>query len=181
MRPSHHETVRSDPTQYTLPQSGERVAFRYIRPDDKERLAEAFASLSPESQYKRFLTSKPRLTASDLRYLTELDGFDHVAVLAVLADDPNAILGVGRFVRLTDLPDTAEVAVVVGDEFQGQGLGRELGRRLADEARARSVKRFTATLLGDNVAAHRLFHAISDRLEGRVEGGTRVVTAEIAA
>ncbi|HEX8204758.1 MAG TPA: GNAT family N-acetyltransferase, partial [Solirubrobacteraceae bacterium] len=91
------------------------------------------------------------------------------------------IVGVGRFVRLSDLPDTAEVAIVVGDEHQGQGLGRELGRRLADEARARSVRRFTATLLGDNVAAHRLFHAISDRLEGRVEGGTRVVTAEIAA
>ena len=102
-------------------------------------------------------------------------------MLAVLADDPDAIVGVGRFVRLSDLPDTAEVAIVVGDEHQGQGLGRELGRRLADEARARSVRRFTATLLGDNVAAHRLFHAISDRLEGRVEGGTRVVTAEIAA
>jgi RimJ/RimL family protein N-acetyltransferase len=173
--------VRSHPTQYTLPKSGARVAFRYIRPDDKDRLAEAFGHLSPESQYKRFLTSKPRLTASDLRYLTELDGFDHVAVLAVLADDPDAIVGVGRFVRLSDLPDTAEVAIVVGDEHQGQGLGRELGRRLADEARARSVRRFTATLLGDNVAAHRLFHAISDRLEGRVEGGTRVVTAEIAA
>ena len=173
--------MRSHPTEYTLPKSGARVAFRYIRPDDKERLAEAFGSLSPESQYKRFLTAKPRLTSSELRYLTELDGVDHVAVLAVLADDLDHIVAVGRFVRLRDLPDTAEVAIVVGDPYQGQGLGRELGRRLADEARARSVRRFTATLLGDNVAAHRLFHAISDRLEGRTEGGTRVVTAEIAA
>jgi RimJ/RimL family protein N-acetyltransferase len=173
--------VRSHPTHFTLPRTGERVAFRYIRPDDKDRLALAFASLSPETRYKRFLSPKPRLTSSDLRYLTELDGVDHVAVLAVLADDPDRILGVGRFVRLRHQPDTAEVAVVVGDAFQGQGLGRELGRRLADEARVRSIARFTATLLGDNVAAHRLFHAISDRLEGRVEGGTRVVTAQIAA
>ena len=73
------------------------------------------------------------------------------------------------------------MAIVVGDPFQGHGLGRELGRRLADEARDHGVARFTATLLGDNVAAHRLFHTISDRLEGRVEGGTRVLTAEIAA
>ncbi|HEV2813347.1 MAG TPA: GNAT family N-acetyltransferase, partial [Solirubrobacteraceae bacterium] len=166
---------------YTLPQTGQRVAFRYIRPDDKERLAAALARLSPESQRRRFLTAKPRLSASELRYLTEIDGIDHVAVLAVLADDPDAIVGVGRFVRLRDLPDTAEVAIVVGDAFQGQGLGRELGRRLADEARERSVRRFTATLLNDNVAAHRLFHSISDRLEGRNEGGTRVVTAQIAA
>jgi RimJ/RimL family protein N-acetyltransferase len=166
--------------QFKLP-SGEEIAFRHIRPDDKENLAAAFGRLSAESQHKRFLAAKPRLSASDLRYLTEIDGSDHVAVLAVLADDPDVILGVGRFVRLTDLPDTAEVAIVVGDPFQGNGLGRELGRRLADEARDRGVARFTATLLGDNVAAHRLFHTISDRLEGRVEGGTRVLTAELAA
>jgi hypothetical protein len=36
-------------------------------------------------------------------------------------------------------------------------------------------------MLGENVAAHRLFHSISDRLEGRIEGGTRVVVAELAA
>ena len=76
---------------------------------------------------------------------------------------------------------TAEVAIVIGDPYQGQGLGRELGRRLADEARERGIARFTATLLGDNVAAHRLFHSISDRLEGRSEGGTRVLTAELTA
>ncbi len=169
------------PAHYHLPDSGEAVAFRYIRPDDKERLAAALGRLSPESQRRRFLPPKPRFSSSELRYLTEIDGFDHVAVLAVLADDPEAIIGVGRFVRLRDLPDTAEVAIVVGDDFQGQGLGRELGRRLADEARDRSVQRFTATMLGDNVAAHRLFHSISDRLEGRTEGGTRVVTAELAA
>ena len=166
---------------YTLPRSREKVAFRYIRPDDKERLAEALGRLSPESQRMRFMTAKPRFTASELRYLTELDGMDHVAVLAVLADDPDAIIGVARFVRLRDLPDTAEVAIVVGDRFQGQGLGRELGRRIADEARDRSIRRFTATMLGDNVAAHRLFHSISDRLEGRTEGGTRVLTAELVA
>ncbi len=162
-------------------ESGEHVLFRHITPDDKGRLAGALARLSPESRQRRFLMPKPRFNSSELRYLTEIDGCDHVAILAVLAEDPDAIVGVGRFVRLRDLPDTAEVAIVVGDAFQGQGLGRELGRRLADEARDRAVKRFTATLLNDNVAAHRLFHSISDRLEGRNEGGTRVLVAEIAA
>ena len=171
--------MRSD--HYRLPGTGDEVAFRFIRPDDKPALAAAVTRLSPESQRKRFLTAKPRLTSSELRYLTEIDGIDHVAVLAVRADDEDSIVGVGRFVRLRDLPDTAEVAIVIGDPYQGQGLGRELGRRLADEARERGIERFTATLLGDNVAAHRLFHAISDRLEGRTEGGTRVLTAEIAA
>ena len=165
---------------YTL-RDGTEIDFRHIRPDDKENLESALQRLSPESRHKRFLAPKPSFNAAELRYLTEIDGFDHVAVLAVRAEEPDTIVGVGRFVRLRDLPDTAEVAIVVGDAVQGQGLGRELGRRLAEEARESGIRRFTATLLGDNVAAHRLFHAISDRLEGRVEGGTRVLTAEIAA
>ena len=160
---------------------GTQIECRHNRPDDKENLESALGRLSPESRHKRFLAPKPRFNSAELRYLTEIDGVDHAAILAVLAGDPDAIVGVARDDRLRDLPDTAEVAIVVGDRFQGQGLGRELGRRLADEARERGIDRFTATLLGDNVAAHRLFHSISDRLEGRDEGGTRVLTADLAA
>ena len=165
---------------YSL-RDGTEIEFRHIRPDDKGNLSAALGRLSPESRYKRFLSPKPRFNAAELRYLTEIDGVDHAAILAVLADDPDAIVGVARYVRLRDLPDTAEVAIVVGDRFQGQGIARELGRMIADEARESGIRRFTATLLGDNAAAHRLFHSISDRLEGRVEGGTRVLTADIAA
>jgi RimJ/RimL family protein N-acetyltransferase len=159
----------------------ERILFRHIQPDDKGRLAAGLARLSPESRRRRFLMPKPRFSSSELRYLTEIDGFDHVAIVAIPFDDPDTFIAVGRFVRLREDPEAAEVAVVVGDPFQGRGLGRELGRRLADEARARGVRRFRATLLGDNVAAHRLFASISARLEERVEGGVREVVAELAA
>jgi RimJ/RimL family protein N-acetyltransferase len=124
---------------------------------------------------------KPRFSSSELRYLTELDGFDHVAIVAVSAEDPDVFYGVARFVRLTEDPETAEAAIVVADSLQGQGLGRELGRRLADEARERGVKRFTASLLSDNVAAHRLFAAISERLDTRREGALEELVAELVA
>ena len=157
------------------------MLFRHIRPDDKGRLSAGLARLSPESQRRRFLMPKPRFSSSELRYLTEIDGFDHVAIVAVSAEDPDLFYGVARFVRLRDDPETAEVAVVVADPLQGKGLGRELGRRLAEEARERGVRRFTATLLGDNLAAHRLFRSISRSLEARYEGGLEEVVAEIAA
>jgi RimJ/RimL family protein N-acetyltransferase len=160
---------------------GTRIAFRHIRPDDKGRLAEALGRLSPQSRHRRFLMPKPRFSSAELRYLTEIDGFDHVAVVAVLADDPDVFVGVGRFVRLREDPETAEVAVVVGDALQGQGLGRALGRRLADEALENGVRRFTATLLGENVAAHRLLASISARLEGHLAGGHRELVADLAA
>lgn len=157
------------------------LLFRHIRPDDKGRLAEGLERLSPESRRRRFLMSKPRFSSSELRYLTEIDGFDHVAIVAVSAEDPDVLYAVARFVRLRDDPETAEAAIVVGDPFQGQGLGRELGRRLADEARERGVKRFTATLLSDNEAPQRLFASISERLESRSVSGVREVTGVLGA
>jgi RimJ/RimL family protein N-acetyltransferase len=157
------------------------IAFRHIQPDDKGRLAAGLQRLTPETRHKRFLMPKPSFSSAELRYLTEIDGFDHVAIVAVLEDDPESIVAVARFVRLTDDPATAEAAIVVGDHWQGRGLGRELGLRLADEAQQRGVTRFTATLLGDNLAAHRLFRSISKRLHARVGGGVEELVADLGA
>jgi RimJ/RimL family protein N-acetyltransferase len=157
------------------------ILFRHIRPDDKGRLAAGLARLSPETRQRRFLMPKPRFSSSELRYLTEIDGFDHVAIVAVSAEDPDVFYGVARFVRLREDPTTAEAAIVVGDPLQGKGLGRELGRRLADEARGRGVQRFTASMLSENKAAQALFRSISARLEERTAAGVREVVADLAA
>ena len=157
------------------------ILFRHIRPDDKGRLAAGLAAMSPESRRRRFLMPKPRFSSKELKYLTEIDGFDHVAIVAVSAEDPDVFYGVARFVRWSEDPEAAEAAIVVADPLQGKGLGRELGRRLADEARERGVRRFTATLLGENVAAHRLFASISSRLHSTYDSGLEELVAEIAA
>jgi RimJ/RimL family protein N-acetyltransferase len=59
-------------------------------------------------------------------------------------------------VRLAEDPAAAELAIVVGDPYQGEGLGRELLGRLADAALARGIVRLKATVLADNVPVHRL-------------------------
>ena len=132
----------------TTLRDGTAVEIRPIRADDKARLAAGHARLSPETQRRRYLTAKPRLTAGDLRYLTEVDGHDHVALVAVLPQQPDFIVAVGRFVRLAGDPEAAEFAIVVGDELQGLGLGSQLAELLAQRAAAEGVKRFTATTAG---------------------------------
>ena len=161
--------------------NGTAIALRPIAPDDKARLTAAMAHVSDESLHRRFLSAKPRLTGSDLRYLTEIDLQDHYAEVAVLAHQPDAIIGVARWVRDPDEPQSAEVAVLVGDAFHGQDLGTLLGLSIADAARERGVRRFTATLLGDNLAAHRLFERISERLHVRHDGALDEIVAELAA
>ena len=158
-----------------------RVLIRPITADDKALLVRGMASLSPRSARLRFLAPKNHLSLAELRYLTEVDHVDHYALVAVLADDPTTLAGVGRWVRDPEHPDAAEVAVVVGDCHQGQGLGTALGIALADAARARGIARFTAMMLPENTAAQRLFAHISGHLSTRVVAGTYELVADLAA
>ncbi|HEY2635826.1 MAG TPA: GNAT family N-acetyltransferase [Solirubrobacteraceae bacterium] len=157
------------------------VRLRPIRPSDRTALAAAYDGLSPESRQLRFFSPKARLTAADLTYLTEVDGLDHVAWVAV--DERDRILGVGRFVRLTPGGDTAEFAIVVGDPVQGRGIGSALAERLGAEARNRGIAHFTALVRADNVAVRRLLARIAATLEDESvpEQGVRALTVGLAA
>jgi RimJ/RimL family protein N-acetyltransferase len=166
--------------EFTL-DNGTQVVIRPIRPDDKGRLAAAMARLSDDTVRKRFLSPKPRLSGTELRYLTEIDYIDHWAEVAVLKHDPEAIVGVARWIRDAHDQQAAEAAIVIVDAVQGQGLGRRLGLSIADAARLREVRRFTATMLSDNLAAQRLFAAISERLDVAHDGATDAIVATLAA
>lgn len=144
---------------------GRQVRIRPIRSADKLLLVDGLERLSAESVHRRFLAPKPRLSRRELRYLTEVDMVDHVAYVVVREDHPDLVVGVGRWVRDAEHPDEAEVAVVIGDDLQGMGLGTAVGRCLAVAAAERGIRRFTATILPDNAPAHRLFASINAEME----------------
>ncbi len=165
----------------TLP-DGTELVLRPIEPGDKARLSQALGRLSAETARRRFFAAKPSFTSGELRYLTEVDGVDHLALVALHAGDPETIVGVARCVRLADAPDTAEFAIVVSDAMQGRGLGSLLSRTLADAARAAGIRRFAATMLAENAAVRRLMQTISGRLEDeRMHNGVREVVVQLAA
>jgi GNAT superfamily N-acetyltransferase len=157
--------------------------LREIRPDDKERLLEGLQNLSEESRRRRFLGPKPSLSAAELRYLTEVDGTDHYALVAVPDDGADAdherIVAVARFVRLDDDPTAAEAAIVVCDEIQGKGLGGLLARRLSDAARDRGIERLTASISSENRPALAVMRQIDRRLSGRVGSSVTDVVARL--
>lgn len=129
------------------------MLIRPIRPEDRPALHRFHERLSPASRRARFLSPKPELTAADARYLSEVDGRDHVGLVAAHGAD---IVGVGRFIRLRTTPDAAEFAIAVADPWQGHGLGGALLRRLAQAALTRDITRFRASALADNAAIMRL-------------------------
>jgi GNAT superfamily N-acetyltransferase len=166
---------------YTLA-GGTRVLVRPIEPGDKDRLVDGLRQLSDESIRRRFLAAKPRFSMAELRYLTEVDGVNHIALVAVHEQPPHRLVAVARCVRLPDRPRTAEMAIVVGDPWQAQGLGRALANALAEAALAVGIRYFAGTMLGDNEPARRLMRTFSRRLmEGRISGGVREVLVQLAA
>ena len=128
---------------------GSRVVIGRVTPQDAPVLADGFVRLSEESRRLRFLSAKPTLSQSELRYLTEVDGHDHEALGAT---DPLTGQGVGiaRFVREHDDPTRAEAAITVADEWQRRGVGKILLERLCDRARAEGITHFTALVSGEN-------------------------------
>ena len=138
---------------------GTHVALRMIRPSDKEILREAIVRLSPESRYRRFLAPIGEPTDAMLRYLTEVDGTDHVAIVAEtdsLDLKTERPLGVARFVRLPESRDVAEAAVTVGDYCQARGLGKLLLATLAEAARERGITKFRGEVLASNAPMRHL-------------------------
>ena len=148
------------------------MLIRPIRAEDKLLLADGLQRLSDESIFRRFLTPKRSFSSTELRYLTEINAVDHVALLAEDPAEPaRGLIAVGRFVRLAADPEAAEIAIVVWDDWQARGLGSLLGGHLAHAARNRGIKRFTATMAADNGPAHRLMAKLTSHLEQRHVGG----------
>jgi GNAT superfamily N-acetyltransferase len=160
---------------------GRRVRVRPIRPDDAGALREAFERLSPEARHQRFLTGMAGLSEQQLRYLTDVDGENHVALVAIwetpdLKEERG--VGVARFIRLADDPTIAEAAVVVADEMRQRGLGRILLTELSRIARQKGV----AKLRSEVLLANEPIRHILGRVGGKVvhtEGDTAVYDVDI--
>jgi RimJ/RimL family protein N-acetyltransferase len=150
------------------------IVIRPLCAADQEALRTAFARLGDESRYRRFLTAVSTLTPAQLRYLTDVDQRDHVALAAV--EDGYGIVGVARFIRLE--AHEAELAIAVVDAHQGQGLGGDLLAALAKRARDQGVTRFHATVLADNARMLRLLSRLGE-VRCQTEGAALHVTVDL--
>ena len=154
--------------------SGDLVRIRPIHDSDAYELKRAFALMSEESQYQRFLTGMPRLTDRQAAYFTAVDHVDHVAYVAHSTHDASYIIGVARFIRYDSAPDEAELAMAIADSWHGLGLGTVMLRQLCERAREVGVRRLRAEMMPDNEGMLRLLHSAgmvdATEQDGRVVG-----------
>jgi CRP-like cAMP-binding protein len=127
---------------------GTHLYLRPVLPGDVERAASGPVQFSSETLYRRFQT--PRVpTKSLMTYLFEVDYIHHF--VWVITDGPEGpVVADARFVVDEQDPTSAEVAFIVGDEYQHRGIGTFLMAALAVAANYQGVERFTARVLSDN-------------------------------
>jgi L-amino acid N-acyltransferase YncA len=157
---------------------GSEVLVRPVRPADKPLFAAGWERFGEESRYRRFMAAKKHLSARDLAHFTEIDHVDHEAIVA-LEPRSGAGLGVARYLRNPDRPDTAEAAVAVIDDWQGRGLGGLLLRRLCRRAKANGIDSFTASLLTDNRSMMRLFERLGRVRVSGLDGPAMEIDVEL--
>ncbi len=147
------------PTINTTP-DGRRYNVREIQPSDREHLARGVENMSVETRYQRFHTNRTHLSEPELDFLVGCDGKNHIAVVCHELDDQGEEgdgFAVARFFRSDDEPQWGEAAIVVMDDWQGQGIGEVLLSALAARCREENVVGWIATVGGDNQRALHVF------------------------
>ena len=132
---------------------GGRFEVRPMGPGDADLVLSGFRSLSPTSLRSRFFTPVPRITPDVEAELVRVDP-DHIVLLAF--DDAGHLAGGARAIRDPRDPTAAELAVTVGDRYQGRGLASRLLRLLTGLARDAGVHHLTGYVQVENAAARSL-------------------------
>lgn len=163
------------PSEYELDvilKDGGGARIRPIKPEDGELLRAFFERLGPESRYFRFFKIKKSLSDDEVRFFTNVDYHDRMALVAVLEGE---LIGVGRYDRESEDATTAEVAFAVADDHQGRGIGTELLELLTAHARDHGIQRFNAYVLAENRQMMRVFRNSGYELTRTIDAGVYTV------
>lgn len=160
VKPYSHMIICPYPSEYeTTVQMRDRrsVLLRPIRPEDEPMEAEMFATFSDATMRFRFFSPIKGPSHEMLIRYTQIDYDREMAIIAELDEaDRKKMIGVVRLIA-DPYNETAEYAIVIGDPWQGQGLGAEMTRYILDIARSRGIHKVYAYLLTDNAGMLHLF------------------------
>jgi acetyltransferase len=164
--------IRPYPSQYVSQftmKGGTEVTLRPIRPEDEPLMVKFHETLSDRSVYMRYFSSLSLSSRVSHERLVRICFVDYDRVMALVVDHKDEatgqhrILGVGRLVKL-QAKNEAEVAILVSDQCQKQGLGIELLRRTVQIARDEKLRSVSAEMLRDNFAVQSIFKKVGFRL-----------------
>ena len=156
----HHDSllIASYPKKYVAVRelkNGTRVLLRPIKPEDEARFNEFLMSLSEETMRFRFFQILKELSHEALTRYCNLDYDREIAIVAELQQGSRQIIGAGRVIVEPD-GKSGEFAVLVGDQWQGFGLGSRLMDYIVTVAKDMRLERIFGYVMANNYKMLRL-------------------------
>ena len=138
--------------------AGKVVHMRPVCPTDEDMVRDLFYGCSENTLYHRFFAKMKSMPHHKLRKFVNIDYVNNMALASVVHEDEHEmIVAVGRY-SVEKSSNAAEVAFIVRDDWQGQGLGIAMFHQLLEVARKRGIVKFTADVLHDNARMLHIFH-----------------------
>jgi GNAT superfamily N-acetyltransferase len=158
--------------------NGLEVVIRAARPEDAERMVDAFKKLETQSIYTRFFGPKKEITEAELQRFREIDFDALVRLLCTIERDGREIvIASGIYAKLSE--DSAEVAFIVEEDYHRLGISKRLLTHLREIALANGIKNFTAEVLPYNSAMLGVFQRCGWPMKSRTSEGTVHVTLDL--
>jgi acetyltransferase len=159
MQEYSHLIISPYPTRYVQPwrcRDGRVVLLRPIRPEDELLERELIAGLSEQSMRFRFFYLIKDITHGMLTRFCNIDYEREMAIIGeYTSNGKRRNVGVGRLMMQPG-GETGEFAVLVADDFQGNGLGLKLADMLIGIAHEKKLKSIYGIALRDNTKMLRL-------------------------
>lgn len=166
-----HGVYPADLEAYRTTKTGLSMLLRPVKLSDEHLLKDFFYSLSNDSMYRRFISSRMDMHHDRLQPFVVIDYTREMVILAVLQqDEKEFIAGMAQYL-IDETTHTAEVAFVVRDEYQGRGIGAVLLTYVTYLAKKSGLLGFTAAVLTENRQMLQLFEKAGFNIEKRSDGG----------
>jgi acyl-CoA hydrolase/GNAT superfamily N-acetyltransferase len=155
---------------------GRALDLRPVRVTDATKMQQLFYALSEDTIFKRYMHARKRMTHSDLIDLVDVDyAHDMVLVVETVQEESETeIIAVGRY-HTDPATGYADIAFLVRDDWQGQGIGTALLRQLTQVARAHGIGGFTAEVLATNLPMMHVFHKSGLELRSTLSDGVYTI------
>ena len=151
--------------------AGLEILLRPVKISDEPLLKDFFYSLSDRSLYRRFISGRKDMPHERLQEFVIIDYMEEMVILATIGDEEmEEIVGVGQY-GIDEDTHSAEVSLVVRDDYQNKGIGAELLSYLTQLAKKQGLLGFTAEVLVGNRPMFHLFEKMGFKIGKRSEAG----------
>jgi acetyltransferase len=177
--------IRPYPIQYVgtwTAKDRTKVTIRPIMPEDEALLVKFHQVLSDRTVYMRYLQPmmlQERVVHERLARICHCDYDREIALVAESGEgEDQQILGVVRLSKLHGANE-ARLSILIGDPFQGIGLGGELIRRAVEIAREEKLSRLSSILTVDNHVMQHIFEKLGFKIQPSEDEKLAIATIDL--